>query len=70
MYQSILNFKDTQIAIKQVKDFFQKELAAALNLMRVTAPLMVGKIFLVEIGCSSDNKVTNISTITRNISDY
>ena len=41
MYQSILNFKDTQIAIKQVKDFFQKELAAALNLMRVTAPLMV-----------------------------
>lgn len=41
MYKSILNFKDTQIAIKQVKDFFQKELAAALNLMRVTAPLMV-----------------------------
>ena len=41
MYQSILNFKDTQIAIKQVKDYFQRELAEALNLMRVTAPLMV-----------------------------
>ena len=41
MYRSILNFKDTQVAIKQVKDYFQKELAEALNLMRVTAPLMV-----------------------------
>ena len=41
MYSSALGFKDTQIAIKQVKDFFQKELAAALNLMRVSAPLMV-----------------------------
>ena len=41
MYQSFLDFKETQIAIKQVKDYFQKELAAALNLMRVTAPLMV-----------------------------
>ncbi|MFR1518568.1 MAG: aspartate--ammonia ligase [Clostridia bacterium] len=41
MYRSILNIKDTQIAIKQVKDYFQQELAAALNLMRVTAPLMV-----------------------------
>lgn len=41
MYKSILNFKDTQIAIKEVKDYFQKELAKALNLMRVTAPLMV-----------------------------
>ena len=40
-YRSILNFKDTQVAIKQVKDYFQKELAEALNLMRVTAPLMV-----------------------------
>ena len=34
MYRSILNFKDTQVAIKQVKDYFQKELAEALNLMR------------------------------------
>ena len=41
MYRSVLNFKETQIAIKQVKDYFQKELAEALNLMRVTAPLMV-----------------------------
>ncbi len=41
MYRPILDFKETQIAIKQVKDFFQKELADALHLMRVTAPLMV-----------------------------
>ena len=41
MYRSVLDFKETQIAIKQVKDYFQKELAEALNLMRVTAPLMV-----------------------------
>lgn len=41
MYRSILNFKETQIAIKQVKDFFQKELSDTLHLMRVTAPLMV-----------------------------
>lgn len=41
MYQSILNLRDTQIAIKQVKDYYQKELAQALNLIRVTAPLMV-----------------------------
>lgn len=33
MYRSVLNFKETQIAIKQVKDYFQKELAEALNLM-------------------------------------
>ena len=41
MYQSILNLRDTQIAIKQVKDYYQKELAQALNLIRITAPLMV-----------------------------
>lgn len=41
MYRSILNLKDTQTAIKQVKDFFQAELSKALNLMRITAPLMV-----------------------------
>ncbi len=41
MYIPALDFKETQRAIKQVKDFFQKELSHALNLMRVTAPLMV-----------------------------
>lgn len=40
-YQPALNLKETQIAIKQVKDFFQRELAAELNLKRVSAPLFV-----------------------------
>ena len=40
-YKPALNLKETQIAIKQVKDFFQLELATELNLHRVTAPLFV-----------------------------
>lgn len=40
-YQSILNVKETEKAIKQIKDFFQENLAKALNLSRVTAPLFV-----------------------------
>ncbi|MDD3402871.1 MAG: aspartate--ammonia ligase [Hespellia sp.] len=40
-YMSELNIRETQIAIKQVKDFFQRELAIQLNLKRVSAPLFV-----------------------------
>ena len=40
-YQSILNLVDTQIAIKLIKDTFERELAKELNLMRVSAPLFV-----------------------------
>ena len=40
-YQSILDLKDTQIAIKLVKDTFESELAKELKLMRVSAPLFV-----------------------------
>ena len=40
-YKPLLNLKETQIAIKQVKDFFQRELEAELNLKRVSAPLFV-----------------------------
>lgn len=40
-YASDLNLHDTQIAIKTVKDFFQKQLADRMNLSRVTAPLFV-----------------------------
>lgn len=40
-YTPALNLKDTQVAIKRVKDFFQRELAAELNLKRVSAPLFV-----------------------------
>ena len=40
-YTSKLSLMDTQIAIKYVKDTFQKELVKKLNLLRVTAPLFV-----------------------------
>ena len=36
-----LDNKNTQIAIKTVKDFFQINLAKTLNLTRVSAPLFV-----------------------------
>ena len=40
-YTPALNLKETQIAIKEVKDFFQRQLTAELNLHRVSAPLFV-----------------------------
>lgn len=40
-YQALLGIKETEIAIKQIKDFFQRELATQLNLKRVSAPLFV-----------------------------
>ena len=40
-YTSSLTVHQTEIAIKQVKEFFQEGLANALNLRRVTAPLFV-----------------------------
>ena len=40
-YESTLDIKATEIAIKRVKDFFQRELATQLNLRRVSAPLFV-----------------------------
>ena len=42
-YRSLLNPRQTQIAIKKVKDFFEKDLAIQLDLTRVTAPLFVKK---------------------------
>ena len=40
-YMSILDIKDTEIAIKIVKDTFERELAKRLKLIRVSAPLFV-----------------------------
>jgi len=40
-YKSLLSLKETQIAIKLLKDFFERELAKELNLIRVSAPLFV-----------------------------
>ena len=41
MYKSKLNLLETEIAIKFVKDNFERELAKALKLTRVSAPLFV-----------------------------
>lgn len=41
MYKSRLDVIETEIAIKEVKDFFERELAKELNLIRVSAPLFV-----------------------------
>lgn len=40
-YQTKLDLRSTEIAIKQLKDFFEKELSKALHLTRVSAPLFV-----------------------------
>lgn len=42
-YKSTLDVRQTQIAIKKVKDFFERDLAIQLNLTRVSAPLFVPK---------------------------
>ncbi len=41
MYNSKLDLLTTEIAIKKIKDSFEKELAYSLNLTRVSAPLFV-----------------------------
>lgn len=41
-YHSLLTQRQTQLAIKKVKDFFERDLAIQLNLTRVSAPLFVG----------------------------
>ena len=40
-YKSALNIRQTQVAIKKVKDFFERDLAIQLNLVRVSAPVFV-----------------------------
>ena len=41
MYESKLSLLETEIAIKKVKDFFEKNLADKLDLIRVSAPLFI-----------------------------
>ena len=38
-YKPLLDIRQTQVAIKKVKDFFERDLAIQLNLTRVSAPL-------------------------------
>lgn len=40
-YTSPLNIRETEVAIKEIKDFFERSLAKALHLTRVSAPLFV-----------------------------
>ncbi|SHK24573.1 aspartate-ammonia ligase [Anaerobranca californiensis DSM 14826] len=40
-YSSLLDIKETEIAIKAIKDYFERKLAEELNLTRVSAPLFV-----------------------------
>ena len=40
-YSSKLSLKETEIAIKKVKDFFEENLSKTLNLTRVSAPLFL-----------------------------
>ena len=40
-YKSFLTLRQTQYAIKKVKDFFERDLSTQLNLIRVSAPLFV-----------------------------
>ncbi|MFQ9511456.1 MAG: aspartate--ammonia ligase [Lachnospiraceae bacterium] len=40
-YQPMMDIRETEIAIKLVKDFFERELAKNLKLTRVSAPLFV-----------------------------
>lgn len=42
-YESLLSLRETEVAIKKVKDFFERKLAEKLNLTRVSAPLFVHK---------------------------
>ena len=42
-YQSKLDIRQTEVAIKKVKDFFERDLAIQLNLTRVSAPLFVDR---------------------------
>ena len=46
----MMDYIETQSAIKMIKDFFQAELAQGLNLKRVTAPLFVAP----ETGLNDD----------------
>jgi len=49
-YESILDLRETQRAIKFIKDLFQRNLARALRLERISAPLFVGT----ETGVNDD----------------
>ena len=50
-YRALLDLQQTEMGIKQIKDFFQQNLSSELRLRRVTAPLFVLK----GMGIKEDN---------------
>ncbi|MGI6748644.1 MAG: aspartate--ammonia ligase [Anaerovoracaceae bacterium] len=58
-YSPVIDYMESQRAIKKIKDYFQQELAYGLNLRRVTAPLFV----IPESGLN-DNLTGNERTVT------
>ncbi len=40
-YVSPLTIRETEVAIKEIKDYFERSLAKSLHLTRVSAPLFV-----------------------------
>lgn len=53
-YSSVLNLRETERAIKSVKDIFERSLAERLNLERITAPLFVEK------GCGINDDLNGV----------
>jgi aspartate--ammonia ligase len=49
-YSSALDVLETEVAIKKIKDYFERHLAARLSLLRVSAPLFVKR----ETGLNDD----------------
>ena len=60
-YHQYLNVVETQMAIKAIKDKFEDQLSIALNLIRVSAPLFVGKNSGINDDLSGFEKAVNFT---------
>lgn len=69
MYKSLLTMKETQKAIKVVKDNFENKLANILNLDRVSAPIIVesNKGINDDLGIKNSALNFHIETINQNV---
>ena len=65
-YKSKLDVFETQVAIKLVKDTFQKKLAKELGLMRVTAPLFIEPSTGLNDNLNGHEKAVNFSLLENN----
>lgn len=62
-----LDLKETQMAIKSLKDYFQRDLANTLNLVRVSAPLLVRPETGLNDNLSGVEKAVNFNIRKHNI---